>query len=139
MSKIRKTYEAVESPDEKTTFRHAYRSTGFKFVEDNVLVNSLNTRGDDVVALEAIKASDLASRTVKTKRAPLQNITNLTPTAMLTPTGVKPAVGSPRVTTPATPVNTRNVMEIARAPDRARAASKKSLVACPLPQKYDLA
>ena len=63
-------------PDEPIILRHAYKNVGFKAIEDHTLVNSMNTHGDDVVALEAVAKSDLASRMVKEERMPLQNITN---------------------------------------------------------------
>jgi hypothetical protein len=59
---------------------------GYKCLEDNVLVNTMNTRGDDIVALRATRRSELGPRLVKEERAPLQNITN-------TAAGLKPTLG----------------------------------------------
>lgn len=73
MSKIRRAYESVENPDEHVVFRHA-----FKIVGDRALVNSMNTRGDDVVALEAVKESEvnIRARAIKPERIALGDITN---------------------------------------------------------------
>jgi GTPase SAR1 family protein len=74
---------------------------GFKPLEDHVLVNSMNTHGDDVVALEAIKKSDLATRMVKKERGPLQNITNTAAVAhRSTHVGVKAELQEPRTSMP---------------------------------------
>src|SRR5947209_1383312 len=67
---------SIEAPDEDIVLKHGFTAAGYKCLEDNVLVNSMNTRGDDVVALWAIRRSELGTRTVKEERAPLQNITN---------------------------------------------------------------
>ena len=59
---------------------------GYKCLEDNVLVNTMNTRGDDIVALWVTRRSELGLRLIKEERAPLQNITN-------TAIGLRPTPG----------------------------------------------
>ena len=76
-------------PDEQIILRHAYKNVGFKAIEEHTLVNSMNTHGDDVVALEAVAESNLASRMVKEERVPLQNITNQSAAVKSTASDVK--------------------------------------------------
>jgi GTPase SAR1 family protein/predicted nucleic acid-binding Zn-ribbon protein len=64
-------------------------------VEDHVLANSMNTHGDDVVALEAVKQSDLVSRIAKEERVPLQNITNAAVAPISKAMGVKTEAREP--------------------------------------------
>jgi hypothetical protein len=80
---------SIEAPDEDIVLRHGFRTAGYKCLEDNVLVNTMNTRGDDVVALWAIRRSELGPRMVKEERAPLQNITNTAAGPKPTPGNVK--------------------------------------------------
>ena len=114
ISKIRKTYVSVEAPDDDIILRHAFKTAGFKTVEDHVLVNSMNTHGDDLVVLEAIRKSDLVTRMVKEERVPLQNITNITGVPQPTATGVKANVStSSRTTTPTCAFPSSQSMELA--------------------------
>jgi GTPase SAR1 family protein len=80
---------SIETPDEDIVLRHGFRTAGFKCLEDNVLVNTMNTHGDDVVALWAIRRSELGPRMVKEERAPLQNITNTAAGPKSTPGDIK--------------------------------------------------
>jgi hypothetical protein len=99
VSKLRKAYVSVEAPHDDIILRHAFKTVGFRPVEDHVLVNSMNTHGDDLVALEAIRKSDLTSRIGKEERVPLQNITNTAVAPQSTPAGVKLEMPEPRTFT----------------------------------------
>ena len=89
ISKIRKAYMSIEAPGEDIILRHAFRTTGFQPLPDHVLIQSMNIHGDDVVALEAVKQSDLDSRMVQEERVQLQNITETAATPMSTPVTIK--------------------------------------------------
>jgi GTPase SAR1 family protein len=80
---------SIEAPDEDIVLRHGFRTVGYKCLEDNVLVNTMNTRGDDIVVLWATRRSELSPRMAKDERAPLQNITNTVAGLRSTPGDIK--------------------------------------------------
>lgn len=98
MTRIRKAYLDIERVED-VVLRHA-----FKTIEDTVLVRTLNTQSDEIVALEAILPSQLAARTMKEERSPLQHITNHAPVGRLTAKHVKSEVREDSLAIPTTSI-----------------------------------